>query len=137
MEIAPQHNDIIFYSSPDGNVKIEVVFNDETFWLTQKRMAELFGVKVPAISKHLSNIFETKELEENSVVSILETTAAESKNYEVEKCIYYDKSLEFELIKDCITEDYFRKVTPLINPKISTYRNLAFDNRGNWIKSEK
>jgi hypothetical protein len=86
MEIAPQHNDIIFYSSPDGNVKIEVVFNDETFWLTQKRMAELFGVKVPAISKHLSNIFETKELEENSVVSILETTAADGKNY---KTSYY------------------------------------------------
>lgn len=84
--MAPQHNDIIFYSSPDGNVKIEVVFNDETFWLTQKVMAELFGVKVPAISKHLSNIFETKELEENSVISILETTAADGKNY---KTSYY------------------------------------------------
>ncbi|MFW1123257.1 cell filamentation protein Fic, partial [Vibrio parahaemolyticus] len=58
-----QHNDIIFYSTPSGNVKIEVIFNDETFWLTQKAMAELFGVKVPAVSKHLTNIFETRELE--------------------------------------------------------------------------
>ncbi len=45
-----QNNDIIFYTTPAGNVKIEVVFNNETFWLTQKAMAELFGVKVPAIT---------------------------------------------------------------------------------------
>jgi hypothetical protein len=79
-------NDIIFYNTPQGNVRIEVVFNNETFWLTQKAMAELFGVKVPAISKHLTNIFETNELEENSVISILETTAADGKNY---KTSYY------------------------------------------------
>lgn len=78
---SPQQNDILFYSGPDGAVKIEVIFNDETFWLTQKAMAELFGVKVPAISKHLSNIFETNELEEKSVISILETTARDGKNY--------------------------------------------------------
>lgn len=81
-----QKNDIIFYTTPTGNVRIEVVFNNETFWLTQKAMAELFGVKVPAISKHLTNIFETKELEENSVISILETTASDGKNY---KTSYY------------------------------------------------
>ena len=80
------NNDIIFYTTPKGNVKIEVIFNDETFWLTQKAMAEIFGVKVPAISKHLTNIFETKELKENSVVSILETTATDGKNY---KTSYY------------------------------------------------
>lgn len=82
-----QNNDIIFYTTPTGNVKIEVVFNNETFWLTQKAMAELFGVKVPAISKHLTNIFETNELEENSVISILETTATDGKNY---KTSYYN-----------------------------------------------
>lgn len=82
----PQHNDIIFYNTPNGNVKIEVIFNNETFWLTQKAMAELFAVKVPAISKHLTNIFETRELEETSVISILETTAADGKNY---KTTYY------------------------------------------------
>lgn len=76
-----ENNDIILYTTPAGNVKIEVVFNNETFWLTQKGMAELFGVKVPAISKHLTNIFETNELAENSVISILETTAADGKNY--------------------------------------------------------
>lgn len=78
-----QHNDIIFYSSPDGNVKVEVIYNDETFWLSQKAMAELFGVKVPAISKHLSNIFETNELDEKSVISKMEITANDGKNYKV------------------------------------------------------
>ncbi|CAG0998945.1 hypothetical protein FLAV_02807 [Flavobacteriales bacterium] len=79
-------NDIIFYTTPQGNVSIEVFYNNDTFWLTQKAMAELFGVKVPAISKHLSNIFETNELEEISVISILETTASDGKNY---KTSYY------------------------------------------------
>ncbi len=54
---------------------------DETVWLTQKAIAELFGVKVPAINKHLKNIFEAGELEENSVISILETTASDGKTY--------------------------------------------------------
>ncbi len=72
-----QNNEIIFYNTPDGDVKIEVIFNDETFWLTQKRMAELFGVEVPAINKHLSNIYETGELEEKATISILETVQQE------------------------------------------------------------
>lgn len=74
-------SNIILYSSPEGNIKIEVIFAGETFWLTQKRMAELFGVEVPAVSKHLKNIFETGELQENSVISKMETTAADGKNY--------------------------------------------------------
>jgi hypothetical protein len=77
MSDTPQHNDIIFYNTPTGDVKIEVVFNDETFWLTQKRMAELFGVEVPAINKHLSNIYETGELDEKTTISILETVQQE------------------------------------------------------------
>jgi hypothetical protein len=77
MSDRPQHSDIIFYSTPTGDVKIEVIFNDETFWLTQKRMAELFGVEVPAINKHLSNIYETGELDEKATISILETVQQE------------------------------------------------------------
>jgi len=48
-----KENNIILYNTPTGNVKVEVIFNNETFWLTQKRISELFGVEVPAISKHL------------------------------------------------------------------------------------
>ncbi len=54
---------------------------DETVWLTQKAIAELFGVKVPVINKHLKNIFEAGEIEEKSVISILETTASDGKTY--------------------------------------------------------
>jgi hypothetical protein len=62
-------------------VNVSVFFENNTLWLTQKTMAELFEVKIPAISKHLKNIFETNELIEDSVISILETTAADGKNY--------------------------------------------------------
>jgi len=60
----PTPNDIIFYNTPNGNVKVEVIFNNETFWLTQKRMAELFGVESNTITYHLKEIFKTGELEE-------------------------------------------------------------------------
>ncbi|HRD03254.1 MAG TPA: virulence RhuM family protein [Verrucomicrobiota bacterium] len=72
----------LLYTAPDGAVKVEVFFKDETAWLTQKALAELFGVKVPAINKHLKNIFGSGELVENAVISILETTAADGKNYQ-------------------------------------------------------
>ncbi|MFN2343946.1 MAG: virulence RhuM family protein [Desulfonatronovibrio sp.] len=66
--------DFLLYTAPDGQVKVECILHDETIWLTQKRIAELFGVGVPAISKHLKNIFESGELQEEVVISILETT---------------------------------------------------------------
>ncbi len=59
-----------------------MVYRDETIWATQKAMAELFDVGVPAISKHLKNIFESGEIDANSVISILETTASDGKNYQ-------------------------------------------------------
>ena len=74
-------NQIILYSANNNTVKVEVTFFNNTFWLTQKRMSELFGVAVPAISKHLKNIFDSNELAQDAVVSILETTAADGKNY--------------------------------------------------------
>ena len=73
----------LLYTAPDGAVKVDVFIREETVWLTQKALAELFGVKVPAINKHLKNVFESGELREDSVVSILETTAADGKNYAI------------------------------------------------------
>ncbi|CAM3206104.1 virulence RhuM family protein [Empedobacter stercoris] len=64
----------LIYNTPQFNTKINVVIKDETIWLTQKAMAELFDVKVPAISKHLKNIFEEGELNEQLVISKMETT---------------------------------------------------------------
>ncbi|RJQ28693.1 cell filamentation protein Fic [Candidatus Parcubacteria bacterium] len=79
--IVPKESDFLLYTTPEGNVKIEVFFRNETVWLTQKRMADLFGVGIPAVNKHLANIFESGELSENSVISILEITAEDGKNY--------------------------------------------------------
>lgn len=71
------HNFVIFQTE-EGKVNVDVLFHNETLWLTQKRMADLFEVNIPAVSKHLKNIFERGELEERVVVSILETTAGAS-----------------------------------------------------------
>jgi virulence protein len=72
---------IILYEIENKQETVSVTFKDETFWLTQKAMSELFGVGVPAISKHLNNIFIDGELNESSVISKMETTARDGKNY--------------------------------------------------------
>lgn len=64
----------LIYKAPDKDVKVNAVIKDYTIWLTQKSMAELFGVQTPAISKHLKNIFEEGELEEQVVISKMEIT---------------------------------------------------------------
>ena len=63
-------------------MKVEIFLRDETVWLTQEKIAQLFGVQRPAITKHLKNIFESGELQENSVSSILEHTAEDGKKYQ-------------------------------------------------------
>lgn len=75
---------IILYTTPDGKIEIEVLCRDENIWLAQKGMAELFDVQLPAISKHLKNIFESGELQDKEVISTFETTAADGKNYPVQ-----------------------------------------------------
>ena len=66
-------NQFLLYTAPDGAVKADVFFKDETVWLTQKALAELFGVNVPAINKHLKNIFDSGELTREATVSKMET----------------------------------------------------------------
>ena len=74
-------HEIILFTSQDGVVSVPATLEHDTIWLTQDQMAAIFEVKRPAVTKHLSNIFKTKELDENSVRSILEHTAADGKNY--------------------------------------------------------
>jgi hypothetical protein len=74
-------SEFVLYTTPQGEIKLQVLVDNETIWLTQKAMAELFQVGVPAISKHLSNIFESGELAEDSVISKMETTASDDKTY--------------------------------------------------------
>lgn len=72
-----QEHEIVLYQVEDINICVNVVFKDETFWMTQKAMAELFDVNVPAISKHLSNIFEEGELFKEATVSKMEIVQME------------------------------------------------------------
>ena len=74
-------NEIIFYSTPQGNKKIDVYFEDENFWITQKRMAELFSCSTDNISLHLKNIFKDGELQESSVTEDFSVTADDGKKY--------------------------------------------------------
>lgn len=86
-------NEILLYTTPNGNVKVEIYLQNETIWLTQQKIADLFGVQRPAITKHLKNIFDTGELKEELVSSILEHTtphgAMEGKTQET-KVKYYN-----------------------------------------------
>ena len=82
MALTPyETREILFYKTDNGDVKVEILLYQENLWLTQAKMAELFEVQKAAISKHLKNIFASGELREDSVVSVLETTAADGKNY--------------------------------------------------------
>lgn len=81
MTIMPNEIQFILYNLPEEEGKVQVVIKDETIWCTQKAMSRLFGVGIPAVSKHLKNIFEEGELQEDSVISKMETTAADNKNY--------------------------------------------------------
>jgi len=79
--------EFLLYTTKESEVKVEIVMHNESVWLPQKRMAELFGVQRPAITKHLKNIFESGELAEEAVSSILEHTAEDGKNYQTK---YYN-----------------------------------------------
>lgn len=85
-----QTTEFLLYTAPNGAVKVEVLLSGESIWLTQKRMAELFGVGVAAISKHLENIYESGELERESTISILETVQQEGARQVTRKLDYYN-----------------------------------------------
>ena len=83
----PIKAEIILYQSDGANVPVPVLFQVETFWLTQQQMADLFERDKSTISRHLKNIFDEGELDEESVVAVFATTAADGKTYQV---TYYD-----------------------------------------------
>ena len=83
------HSPILLYQTNQGNVNVEVTYLDESFWLTQKAMAQLFNVEKAAISKHLSNIFETNEVSKIATVSILETVQKEGSRSVKRNVEYY------------------------------------------------
>ena len=76
-----EDNKLIIYKNSEGNIIVDAIYKDETLWLSQKGMSKVFNVGVPAISKHLKNIFEEQELDKNLVVSKMEITADDGKKY--------------------------------------------------------
>ncbi len=72
---------ILLYTTPDGRVKVEIYLQNETIWLTQQKIADLFGVERSVVTKHLKNIFDTQELDPNSVCAKIAHTAADGKTY--------------------------------------------------------
>lgn len=76
-----KESEIILYTTPQGNVKVEIRFEEETFWMTQKKLAELFDVEVNTINYHLKEIFSSGELTEDSVIRKIRITASDGKKY--------------------------------------------------------
>lgn len=131
--------EFLLYKNPNGDIKIDVYLHNETIWLPQKKIAQLFNVGVPAISKHLKNIFETNELDEKVVVSILEIAtqhgAIDGKS-QVNQTKYYNldaiiavgyrvnsmRATQFriwatQILKEYIIKGYTMDVERLKNPK--------------------
>ena len=73
-------SNILLYNTKQGESRIAVIFNSETFWMSQKRMADLFGVETNTINNHLKDIFKSGELNENSVIRKIRTTELNGKN---------------------------------------------------------
>jgi hypothetical protein len=83
----PIENEIIFYTTPEGSVHVEVLFHNESFWLSQKKMAELFGVEISTINYHLKEIFQSAELQEDRTMQknrIVQTEGNREVSREVE-----------------------------------------------------
>tara|TARA_R110000850_G_scaffold271198_2_gene405303 strand:+ start:103736 stop:104767 length:1032 start_codon:yes stop_codon:yes gene_type:complete len=90
LSLQDQTTEFLLYTAPNGQIKVEVLLSNETLWLTQKRMAELFGVGVPAISKHLENIYDSNELQREATISVLETVRQEGYRNVRRKIEYYN-----------------------------------------------
>lgn len=129
---------IIPYISKDGDIQMQVIFIDKIAYLNQKQLAEVFGVEIPAISKQLTNIFEDGELDENSVVSILEITASDGKTYKTKHYnsdvlislgfrIQSKKAIEFRKWATNIINDFATKGIAINEPKLAQSPELLVD----------
>ena len=88
--IKQNRQEFFLYTTPNGDVKFEVFIQNETLWLTQQKMAELFNVGVPAITKHIKNIYESEELHESSTISKMEIVQQEGKRQVRRNVAFYN-----------------------------------------------
>lgn len=84
------NSQFLFYKSNNGDVKVDVLLQNETVWLSQKKIAELFGVEVPGLNKHLGNIYESGELHKEATISILEIVQTEGSRSVKRKVEFYN-----------------------------------------------
>ena len=116
-----QKSQIIIYKTEDGQTKLDVRFDGDTAWLSQDKIAVLFEVQRPAITKHLKNIFDSEELDQKSVSSILEHTAVDNKKYQTRfynldaiiSAGYRVNSKKATVLRQCATQhlrEYIKKV---------------------------
>ena len=80
-------SNFVIFQTNSGKVNIDVFFQNETLWLTQKKMAQLFDIDRTVITKHLKNVFESRELEENLVSAKFAHTAEDGKTYQIESYV--------------------------------------------------
>ncbi|MDC0932668.1 RhuM family protein [Arcobacteraceae bacterium] len=78
-----ENQNILIYQNESGNIKVDVKFENESIWLSQKQLAIVFGKSVKTINEHIQNIFKEEELEENTVIRNYRITASDDKNYNV------------------------------------------------------
>ena len=129
------NNEIILYQTGDQSVHIEVRFEDETVWLSQALIAELFGVKRPAITKHLKNIYNSEELIESSTCSIMEHMGADGVQKYRTKYYNLDIILSVGYRVNSINATHFRIWA---NKVLKEYllKGYAISNRLNNVESD-
>lgn len=137
-EMSEQDKDFLFYTSNDGTTNIQVVVEGETIWTTQKAMAEIFDVNVPAISKHLSNIFLEGELEYNSTVSKMEIVQIEGERQVSRNAEHYNldaviavgyrvnsfKATQFRIWATKVLKEYLVKGFAMDDERLKQGKNL-------------
>jgi len=108
---APRIGDITLYTTTTGDVRVEVMFQEETLWLTQKQIAELFDVDVRTVSEHIQSIFSSGELQEDSVIRKIRNTASDGKSYLTN--FYLLQFNEYEILHDAgrISHEVAKRLT--------------------------
>ena len=130
-------SEIVIFQAEDGAVRINVGLHEETVWLTQATMAELFGVERPAITKHLKNIFESGELDVNSVCSKMEHTTADGKTYSTQHYnldtiiavgyrVNSKRATQFRIWATNVLKEYIVKGFVLNDERMKTGRNMTY-----------
>ena len=127
-----KESNILLYETEDGKINVDVILKDETIWLSQKSMSELFDVNVPAINKHLNNIYEEKELDKNSTISKMEMVRKEGNRNVNRELEFYNldaiiavgyrvnskKATKFRIWATKILKDYMIKGFVIDAPKM-------------------